>query len=126
MLEAMGFADRLFAHAPHPRIGPLGRLVEIVAPADEPTVPQLFEALLEDEPADEFASEAPEGLADLHAALRLVAAGSARSLTLAGFPDGQALLRVGRSLAIEGVVVEPLIRHGGGGLDVRVRRASAE
>jgi hypothetical protein len=126
MLEAMGFADRLFAHAPHPRLGSPGRLVKIVAPAHEPTVPQLYEALLEDEPADILTPEEPAGLADLQAALRLVAAGRARSITLAGFPDGQALLRVGRALAIGGIVVEPLIRRGGGGLDVRVRRASLE
>jgi hypothetical protein len=126
MLEAMGFAERLFGHAPRRGPGPLGRLVEIVAPAPMPSVPQLYEALLDDKPADLAALAAPEGLADLRAALRLVASGSARSITLAGFPDGQALLRVGRDLAIEGVVVEPLIRHGGGGIDVRVRQASAE
>lgn len=54
----------------------------------------------------------------------MVACGKARSITLCAFPDDHQLLRVGRELAIEGVAIEPLIRTGGGGFDIRVRYAS--
>ena len=116
---------RLFSHTPTQVVRrTLGQLVEIVAPP-LPSVPQLYGALLVDESAEGAAAE-PAGLADLRAALGVVAAGSARSITLCGFPDGQALLRVGRALAIPGIVVEPVIRRGGGGVDIRVRRASPD
>jgi len=54
----------------------------------------------------------------------VVASGIATTVTICGFPDGHALLRLGRELAIEGIEVEPLIRRGGGGLDIRVRGVS--
>ena len=122
----MGLGSRLFSHTPTQVVRrTLGQLVEIVAPPPLPPVPQLYEAFLADASAEGAAAE-PAGLADLRAALGVVAAGSARSITLCGFPDGQALLRVGRALAITGIMVEPVIRSGGGGLDIRVRRASPD
>ena len=80
-------------------------------------------ASLADDAADLEEQEQLRGLADLRAAVHLVASGVATSVTLGGFPNGQHLLRVGRELAIEGVVVEPLIRFGGG-IDIRVRHAA--
>ncbi len=67
-------------------------------------------------------AEEPDGAADLYGALCLVAAGRARSVTLCGFPDGMALLRIGRELAIDGIALDSLVRQGGG-IDVRVRLA---
>jgi hypothetical protein len=75
-----------------------------------------------DEPPDLDPDIESRGLADLRAALCMVALGAATSITLCGFADGREQLRLGREIAIEGVVVEPLIRDGGGGFDVRVRR----
>ena len=119
--------SRLFWHTPTQVVRrTLGQLVEIVAPPPLPSVPQLYEALLADAPAEVATEPETPGLDDLRAALGVVAAGSARSITLCGFPDGQALLRVGRALAITGIVVEPVIRSGGGGVDIRVRRASPD
>ena len=118
---------RLLSHTPAQAVRrTLGQLVEIVAPPPLPPVPQLYEALLADESAEVAAGPELPDLADLRAALGVVAAGSARSITLCGFPDGQALLRVGRALAITGIVVEPVIRSGGGGVDIRVRHASPD
>jgi len=121
--RSVDFASRLFRHARAQAVGPtLGQPIEIVAPAPAPSAPQL----LETSPPDELAEVAAEtellGLADLRAALRLVASGAATSVTICGFPDGHELLRVGRELAIEGLEVEPLIRRGGGGFDIRVRQ----
>ena len=121
----MDFASRLFRHARAQAVGPtLGQPIEIVAPAPAPSAPQL----LETSPPDELAEVAAEtellGLADLRAALRMVAYGAATSVTLCGFPNPYELLRVGRELASEGIVVEPLIRSGGGGFDIRVRQVS--
>jgi hypothetical protein len=99
--------------------------VEFVGSAPAPSVPQLFETFSQDEPAEVAAETELPGLADFRVALRMVACGEAHSITLCGFPDGHELLRVGRELAIEGVVVEPVIRSGGGGFDIRVRQASS-
>ena len=98
-----------------------GQLVEIVDPAPAPSVPQLYEVFLADETADLAKEDELPGLADLWVAFEMVASGRARSITLCVFPHDHQLLRVGRELAIEGVVVEPLIRSGGGGFDIRVR-----
>ena len=122
----MDFASRLFWYAPAQAVGPtLGQPFWIAAPAPAPSVPQLFET----SPPDELAGIAAEtelpGLADLRAALRMVASGVSRSITLCAFPDARELLKMGRELAIEGIVVEPLIRSGGGGFDIRVRQASS-
>jgi hypothetical protein len=48
---------------------------------------------------------------------------TARLVESVAQPDGHAQLRVARELAIEGVVVKPLIRNGGSGFDLRIRRA---
>ena len=61
---------------------------------------------------------------ELQAALALVAGGVATCVTICGFADGHELLAMGRELAIEGIEVEPLIRRGGGGFDIRVRGVS--
>ena len=119
----MGFGSRRFRHdAARAVWRNLGQLVEIVAPAAIPSVPQPSEASLTDDAADLEEEEELRGLADLRAALRMVASGTATSVTICGFPDGYELLRVGRELAIEGLEVEPLIRRGGGGFDIRVRQ----
>jgi hypothetical protein len=121
--HGVGSGSRLFTHAPPHRTGRTpGRLVEIVAPSPAPAVTQLVETFPSEEPADLDADIERPGLADLRAALTMVASGGANSITLCGFADGLGLLRAGQELPIEGVVVDPLIRTGGGGLDVRVRR----
>jgi hypothetical protein len=113
----------MFRHAPVQSVWRnLGHLVESVVPAPISSVPQPSDASLTDDAADLEEEEELLGLADLRAALRLVASGAATSVTICGFPDGHELLRVGRELAIEGIVVEPLIRSGGGGFDIRVRQ----
>lgn len=88
------------------------------------SAPVSVETLPRDEPAEVAAEIGLPGLADLRGALRMVACGGAQSITLCGFPDGRELLKVARDRAIEGIVVEPLVRSGGGGIDIRVRRAS--
>jgi len=99
-------------------------LVEIDAPTPAPpTLPYCY-PFVEDE-SDLKEEDGHQGLASLRTALRMVAAGDARSITLGGLPEGRELLRVCPELAIEGVVVEPLIRKGGGEVDIRVRRASS-
>jgi hypothetical protein len=119
----VGSGSRLFSHAPPRATGRTrGRLVEIGAPSRAPSVDRLVETFPSDEPADLDADVDRPGLADLRAAIYMVARGGANSITLCGFADGREQLRVGRELAIEGVVVEPLIRAGGGGFDVRLRR----
>ena len=113
----------MFRHAPVQSVWRnLGHLVESVVPAPISSVPQPSDASLTDDAADLEEEEELLGLADLRAALRLVASGAATSVTICGFPDGHELLRVGRELAIEGLEVEPLIRRGGGGFDIRVRQ----
>lgn len=122
----MGIGNRVFAHGPAQAVGrSLGQLVEFVPSSPAPSVPQLFETFPQDEPAEVAAETELPGLADLRAALDMVAEGVARSITLCGFPDTVELLRAGHELTIEGVVVEPLIRSGGGGFDIRVRQASS-
>lgn len=116
----MEVASRLSTHAPWRRVGrAVDQLVEITAPATSPSVPQLCDALPEDDSAE---PAEPRGLVDLIAALHVVASGEADTITLCGFSTGEELLRVGRELAVEGIAMEPLIRHGGGGIDIRVRR----
>ena len=121
----VAFGIRRFLHAPTRAAGrTLGQLTETVAPAPAPPDGRLFEVCLTDEV--EGLAQEPElpALGCVRAALRMVADGDARSITLCGLPDGHELLRVGGAMAIEGVVVEPLIRRGGGGFDLRVRSAS--
>jgi hypothetical protein len=65
------------------------------------------------------------GLTDLYAAVSLVASGAATVVTLCGFEAGSDHLRAARTLAIDGVGIEPVIRPGGGGFDLRVRRLSS-
>ena len=100
----------------------LGHVVGRLVRPPRTSVPELYAAALASQPA---ASSSPglAGLADLQAALQVVAAGRASSITLCGFPDGLALLRMGQELAGVGIVVEPLTRAGQSGIDVRVRRA---
>jgi hypothetical protein len=64
--------------------------------------------------------------ADLRAALSLVASRAASSVTLCGFVDDPAELRgvLIDSIDGDGLVIEPVVRPGGGGFDIRVRRAS--
>jgi hypothetical protein len=120
----VGFGGRLFLRAQELGVQqPPGALVALTAPAAAPFVPEAVETFPADEPADLASNPQLPGLADLRAALNLVAGGAATSVTLGGFPDGHELLRVGRELAIEGNVVEPLICFGGG-IDIRVRRAA--
>ena len=102
-----------------------GQLVETGAPGPVTSIPQPSEASLTNDAADLAEEEELRGLADLRAALRMVAYGAATSVTLCGFPNPYELLRVGRELASEGLEVEPLIRSGGGGFDIRVRQASS-
>ena len=102
----------------------MSQLVETVPPAPIPSILQPSEASLADYAADLEEGEELRGLADLRAALWMVASGIATSVTICGFPDGHELLRLGRELAIEGIEVQPLIRRGGGGFDIRVHRVS--
>ena len=121
----MDFASRLFRHAPEQAVGrDLGQLAETVPPAPDPSVLQPSEASLAEDPPDLEDEEELRGLADLRAALWMVASGIATTVTICGFPDGHELLAVGRELAIEGIEVQPLIRRGGGGFDIRVHRVS--
>lgn len=64
------------------------------------------------------------GVADLYAAVSLVASGVASNVVLCGFPAGYNHLRAARALAVEGVVIEPVIRSAGGGFDIQVRRVT--
>ena len=100
----------------------MSQLVETVPSAPIPSIPLPSEADLTEDPPDLEEEEELRGLADLRAALRMVASGTATGVTICGFPDGHELLRLGRELAIEGIEVQPLIRRGGGGFDIRVRR----
>jgi hypothetical protein len=100
----------------------VSQLVETVPSAPIPSIPLPSEADLTEDPPDLEEEEELRGLADLRAALWMVASGIATSVTICGFPDGHELLAVGRELAIEGIEVEPLIRRGGGGFDIRVHR----
>jgi hypothetical protein len=121
----VGFGARLVSRAQQLGVRrPPGALVGLTAPPAAPFVPELVESFPAGEPADLAPDLQLGGLADLRAALSLVAGQAATSVTLAGFPDGHELLRVGRELAIGGIVVEPLIRIGGG-IDIRVRRAGS-
>jgi hypothetical protein len=121
----MGSGRRLFSHAQRHAAGRIpGRLVEFGAPSPTSSFTRLAEMFPLGEPADLDPDVEGRGLADLRAALCMVALGAATSITLCGFADGREQLELGRALAIEGVVVEPLIRNGGGGFDVRVRRIS--
>ena len=116
----MGIAGRLFAHTPVHVVGPAAdHATQAAAPASSASMAPRLDAVLEDEAAE---GTEVEGRSDLHAALRLVASGSAVSVTLCGFRSSQQLLRLGKELAIEGIAVEPVVRHGGGGVDLRVRR----
>jgi hypothetical protein len=100
----------------------VSQLVETVPPAPIPSIPQPSEADLTEDLLDLEGEAELRGLADLRAALHLVASGTATGVTICGFPDGHELLRLGRELAIEGIEVQPLIRRGGGGFDIRVHR----
>jgi len=102
----------------------VSQLVETVPPAPIPSIPLPSEADLTEDPPDLEEEEGLRGLADLRAALRMVASGTATSVTICGFPDGHELLAMGRELTIEGIEVQPLIRRGGGGFDIRVHRVS--
>ena len=48
-----------------------------------------------------------------------------RTLGSYRFPDGRELLRISRKFAIEGVVIEPIVRLGDRGVETRAGRASA-
>ena len=100
----------------------MSQLVETVPSAPIPSIPLPSEADLTEDLPDLEEEEELRGVADLRAALRMVASGTATGVTICGFPDGHELLRLGRELAIEGIEVEPLIRRGGGGFDIRVHR----
>ena len=102
----------------------MSQLVETVPPAPIPSILQPSEANLTDDATDLEEEAKLSGLADLRAALRMVASGAATGVTICGFPDDHELLRVGRELAIEGIEVEPIVRRGGGGFDIRVRGVS--
>ncbi len=102
----------------------MSQLVDTAPPAPIQSILQPSEASLADDAADLEGEEERRGLADLRAALRMVASGTATGVTICGFPDGHELLRLGRELAIAGIEVQPLIRRGGGGFDIRVRRVS--
>ena len=88
------------------------------------SIPHPSEAVLTDDLPDDEGEEELRGLVELQAALALVAGGVATCVTICGVADGHELLRVGRELAIEGIEVQPLIRRGGGGFDIRVHRVS--
>lgn len=119
----MDFASRLFRHAPaHAVARRTGQRVEIVSPVPIRSIPHPSEAVLTDDLPDDEGEEELRGLVELQAALALVAGGVATSVTICGFADGHELLRVGRELAIEGIDIEPVIRVGGAGFDIRVRR----
>lgn len=121
----MGLGGRLFLRAQQLAVQqPPNAVVALTARAAAPFVPELVEMLPADEPADLASSPQLPGLADLRAALNLVAGRAVTSVTLGGFPDGHGLLLAGRELASEEIVVEPLIRIGGG-IDIRVRRAAS-
>lgn len=75
------------------------------------------------EPVDRD-DESP-GATNLRGAIHMVASGAARSITLCGYSDGLRLLRLGRELATSGMVIEPLVRSGGGGFDIRIRRGTS-
>jgi hypothetical protein len=64
---------------------------------------------------------------ELRAALTLVASRAATSVTLCGFCDDATDLRavLSDSLDTDGLVIEPVVRPGGGGFDIRVRRTEA-
>jgi hypothetical protein len=102
----------------------VSQLVDTVPPAPIPSIPLPSEADPTEDLPDLEGEEELRGVADLRAALRMVASGTATGVTICGFPDGHELLRLGRELAIEGIEVQPLIRRGGGGFDIRVHRVS--
>jgi hypothetical protein len=122
----VGFHARLF-HRSHDRSnqGKSGRIVEIVAPTADASIPRLHDNFVIDELADAARTNIPPGLADVRAAVAMVASGEARSVVLNGFPDSLTLMRLGRELASDGVAIEPLIRSGGGAFDIRVHRPPA-
>ena len=65
---------------------------------------------------------------ELRAALILVASNTATSVTLCGFCDDPTELRgvLNDEMDADGIVIEPVVRPGGGGFDIRVRRGATD
>ena len=84
----------------------------------------LIAATAEQRPSDDLRSPLS---GELRAAVALVGARAATSVTLCGFCDDPSELRdlLGDALDLDGVVIEPVVRPGGGGFDIRVRRDGA-
>jgi hypothetical protein len=98
------------------------RAFEIIGAFLQPRADTDLERAPIDEPSGFTADASLEGFEDVLAAMYLVTDGMATSVTLCGFPGSHDQLRVGQEIALDGIVVEPLIRTGGGGFDIRIRR----
>jgi hypothetical protein len=119
----VGIRGRLVPHVSAQKAGRArNRVLGYVAGTPTLAVHHRFESLLAAEPVDLEREDESPSAANIRGAIHMVASGGARSITLCGFSDSVRLLRLGRELATDGMVIEPLIRSGGGGFDIRIRR----
>jgi hypothetical protein len=102
----------------------LRRLVEVVPPIEDAAAARLRDRSDVDKPANGERDDQSLALMDPRVALRLVERRQAWSVTLSGFPDGRALLRIAGELATKVAIVVAQVRPGGSRSDGWVHRGA--